>query len=178
MVLWKCFICYQGMLPPYFIYLIPWTCMPCFYIFSCLITFYYALITSLILDSSEMHVVCIIGYFLYYTCWTNPIILWKHFKLQFRYILFFFLYAWFLLLSSLFYFCFLVSVDLQINCYNYFNLLSKDLYLGFRGVLSYDTFSIDNLTPKLRLGFQRHSFLNKESYLEFYFLFYFPFLKK
>ena len=93
LVLWKCFICYQGTLPLSFIYSIPWTCI---FIYSqCLITSCYVLITSLILDLSRINVVCIIRHLLYYTCWTNPIILWKHFELQLRYVPSLFLYAWF-----------------------------------------------------------------------------------
>ena len=65
-------------------------------IFSCLITSCYALITFFILALSGMHVMCSIRHLLYYTCWTNPIILWKCFGLKLRYILFLrFLYAWF-----------------------------------------------------------------------------------
>ena len=64
-----------------------------------------------------------------------------------------------------------------IDYHSYLNLISKDLYLRFGGVLSHSTFSIGNLTSKLKLGFQRHFFPNKESFLRFYFLFYFPFKK-
>ena len=125
LVLWKRFLCYQGTLHLSLICLIPWTYMSCFNIFSCLITSCYALITSLILGLSGMHVGCIVGHFLYSTCSTNPIILWKHFGLQLRYVPFLFLYAWFhsicmfcvsnILLSFFYghflpYSCFLVSI--------------------------------------------------------------------
>ena len=49
----------------------------------------------------------------------------------------------------------LVSTNLQINFHSYINLNSRDLYLGFRGVLPHGTFSIGNLTSRLRLGFQK-----------------------
>ena len=71
----------------------------------------------------------------------------------------------------------LVFINLQINRHSYFNLISRDIYLGLRVVVPYDTFSICNLTPGFGFGFQIHIFPNKESFLEFYFIFYFP-LKK
>ena len=67
----------------------------------------------------------------------------------------------------------LVSTDLQINCHSYLDLFNRDLYLRLRGVLPYGTFSKNNLTSKPRLGFQKHTFPNKESFLGFYFLFFF-----
>ena len=58
-----------------------------------------------------------------------------------------------LLLSPLPYSCFLVSINLLINYHNYLNLISRDLYLGLRGVLPYGSFQISNPTLRLSLSF-------------------------
>ena len=176
LVLCKHFICYQDMFPLFFIYLIPWTCMSYFYIFLFLITSYYVFITSLIFYFSGIHVMCIIRHLLCYTCWTNPIVLWKCFGLRLRYIPFIFLYTWFHLIciscvsSILLDFCYyhlcIIFVlglhGLQINCHDYVNLINWDIYLGFRRIQSYNTFQIGNLIPEFIDLVFKDIFPNKE----------------
>ena len=81
LVLWKHFICHQGTLPLSLMYL--------FHGHLCLVFIYSHDYYFL----SGMHVVCIIGHFPCYTCWTNPIILWKYLELQLKYVPFLFLYS-------------------------------------------------------------------------------------
>ena len=73
---------------------------------------------------------------------------------------------------------FLASIDLQINCHSYLNLISRDLYLRVRGVLPYGTFPIDNMNLGFGLSFERHTFPNKKSFLDFIFYFVFPLKNK
>ena len=79
-------------------------------------------------------------------------------------------FARLLSLPSLPYSCFLVSVDLQIN---YHDLISRDLYLGFKKGLPYSTFLIGNLNLQLRLDFKKHAFLNKELFFRVLFIIFF-----
>ena len=98
--------------------------------------------------------------------WNNLICFLKTLSLFLRYVSSSSSFVWshlihMLCLNSLYYvlfyhhhchFCYLVSINLLINCPQ---RISKNLSLGFKGALPYGIFLISNLTPNLDSGFSK-----------------------